>query len=630
MPAILRRRWGSFLLSWLLLSGAVLAWAWAQGPRTWTASSRVALRDERRALTAADIASLGLREFDAADLEAAAAGARVEREEGRFRLTATAATPEDAAAAASAAARAAQEAARRHAGRLLDEAAGAVEKRLREARERRELAEAALGPGDAETRDLERRAAAVNASLAEIERRKQEALARGDRALARARALEADEHRLREALPVGPEEDALRSPVLDRIRKEMEAVRSEIALARDPDHPDTRAGRERLLRLQEAFRAELYRERARTIVSLRESAVETRRDVQDLEERAMRKGLDLAAFEEKRRWTDPRRAEAAAARKAIEALEELRGRAARARESGQGVLAVVEAESPAARLEKGRAWSRVPAALAGAFVLALAFSWLRERADRRVRTGADVRRYLNLPCLAMVGECASDDPLVLRAPAHDPLSEAYATAATVLRSYLAEREFKAVLVTGAQAGEGKSTAAANLAASLARKGLSVALVDADFRAPRLGVMFGSDSAQGLSTWLLGGDDPNFYATATELATLHLLPSGAAADVPPETLESARMGDLLRSLRERYDAVIVDGPPLLAAGEALALARMVDTTVWVVRSGQADGRTLGWTKHLLKNVRADVAGVILNFAPDGAASGLVPYPAPARV
>jgi receptor protein-tyrosine kinase len=233
--------------------------------------------------------------------------------------------------------------------------------------------------------------------------------------------------------------------------------------------------------------------------------------------------------------------------------------------------------------------------------------------DSRVRTDADVKRHLDLATLAIVEE--DGQPLVLRARPADPLSETYSAAAAVLRGYLKERDFRVVAVTSAGAGEGKSTTAANLAVALARKGLNVAIVDGDLRRPRLHEVFGVENAQGLSTVLLGGEvDPELAAGATELAGLRLLPSGPTADLPGELLESGRMGELLRALRERYDVVLVDAPPLGRSGDAATLSRLADTVVWVIRSGASTRGELGWTRHLLKNLRADVAGAVLSFAP----------------
>jgi capsular exopolysaccharide synthesis family protein len=146
------------------------------------------------------------------------------------------------------------------------------------------------------------------------------------------------------------------------------------------------------------------------------------------------------------------------------------------------------------------------------------------------------------------------------------------------------------------------------------------------RAPRVHEIFGIDNAQGLSTYLQGGDDPNYFLSATEVAQLVVLSSGPVEGLPAEAMESPRMGDLVKALREKYDVVLFDAPPLQGVGAALTLARLVDTNVWVIRSGESDRRAVGWAKHLLKNVRADVAGVVLNRAPSREGQRFYLYPA----
>ncbi|HYE98859.1 MAG TPA: CpsD/CapB family tyrosine-protein kinase, partial [Planctomycetota bacterium] len=251
--------------------------------------------------------------------------------------------------------------------------------------------------------------------------------------------------------------------------------------------------------------------------------------------------------------------------------------------------------------------------LAGGVLAGLGAVVLWTLLDRRVRGDADVKRRLGLPTLALV-PTADGDPLLLRRPAVDPQATAFGLAAAVLRSYLEERQFRTVYVTSAEAGEGKSTAAANLAVALARRGLTVALVDADLRSPSLGSMFGVDESYGLAQILLGGElQAELPAGETPLTSLRVLPAGPTADVPPEILAAERMGEILRALAERHDVVVVDGPPLQAGGDAVTLARVAHTVVWVVRAGVTPGGRLGWMRHVLRNVRADVAGVLLTGA-----------------
>ncbi|HXX94974.1 MAG TPA: polysaccharide biosynthesis tyrosine autokinase, partial [Planctomycetota bacterium] len=438
---------------------------------------------------------------------------------------------------------------------------------------------------------------------------------RQERARSRIRALEADEHRFREALPAGNEADSLKSPVLDRVRTEMNKVRSDIALRgleRTPGSPEYKTLAARLAELEDALRAELYRARAETIVSLRESIRDLDDELRELDEERLRKRLEASTLAQELRERSPKRVELETVTRALRDAEVRRqALAARLEEAPRPV------EPSRDSREHGHAslgW-----AAAGILLAALAGALWRDAADPRVRTDADVKRRLNLPAIALV-EDAGHDPLIFRRHPQDPLSETMSTAATVLRSYMAEREFRTLAVTSAQAGEGKTTTSMNLACALARKGLNVLLVDADLRAPRLHEIYGIDNSRGLSTLLLGPEpaepepDPDQIIIQTEISTLRILPAGPTNEIVADLHDSARMIDFLRTQRERFDLIILDAAPLTGVGDAVALSRVVDTCLWVVRSGSSDRRTLGWAKHLLKTVRADVAGVILNCSP----------------
>jgi capsular exopolysaccharide synthesis family protein len=642
--SMLGRRRGTVLGALAAFLAAAGIAAARRGPRLYEAEAIVALREERRLVRADELAAVLEAEppsFDAAALRrlrerlpasmTQGLSVRVEPAgEGRYRIRAAAPVPERALQAVQALVRMAREESRAKAAEALDRAKEVADARRRALRERIETAEEARAVEEGPARERARRRQALEASLAGIEREIEEVRARQDKLLLRAQELEAAEHRLREALPTGPEEDGLTSPVLDRLRSEIDSIHAQIALrrlSRSPDHPEYRQLAARLGELEEERRAELYRVRARTIVALRQEASDLDLTLRRLDERRLRRMLELRDLEDEERRAEPRRAELEDLRARRAALEELDRRLEAARAAREGVHVAAEHE-PAEARGRGGAGGILAWAVPAAFVLAVGAGFLADRLDRRVRTDADVKRYLNLPGLAQVPEAAA--PLILGLPPKDPLSETYSAAAAVLRGYLAERDFRTVAVTSARAGEGKTTVAANLAVALARKGLSVALVDADLRSPRLHEAFAIDNSQGLSTYLMGADEPNFFMSATDVPTLFLLPSGPTEDLPGELLESSRMADLLRALRERYDVVVCDAPPVRGVGEAVTLARLVDTNVWVVRSGASDRRTLGWTRHLLRNVRADVAGVVLTFARVGEGERYSVYPAsPAR-
>ncbi len=477
----------------------------------------------------------------------------------------------------------------------------------------------ALLPDDAGAegrfREGERRLAALNAAALEIERQIEGVRAREDRTLARIRILEGDEHRLRELLPSGPEEDGLKSPVLDKIRGEIAAVRTEMALKgydRAPDSPEARIRTARLGELEQALRLELHRVRSQTIVALRESMTELESELRTLDERRLRKALEIRDIADDLQAAGVRRTEAAALRREAETREEERLKIAGFLETKPapplvpGVLAGDPVPSAGRAGGFRSAWIGIGVGL----LLGLSTALLWEGMTGRVHSGRDVRRLLDLPCLAVLERAA--DPLAFRS--QGSAAESYGMAATLLRAYLAERNYKVILVSSAGAGEGKSSVAASLAGTLARKGMKVALLDADLRRPCQHELFGVDNAQGLSNILTGAElDAELAAGTTEVPGLRLLPSGPTQDVAPDSLESPRLEELLKALRGAHDVVIIDGPPLTGASEALALARLADTVLFVIRAGCTDPGRLHWARQLLSNLHADIAGAVVTMA-----------------
>jgi capsular exopolysaccharide synthesis family protein len=226
-----------------------------------------------------------------------------------------------------------------------------------------------------------------------------------------------------------------------------------------------------------------------------------------------------------------------------------------------------------------------------------------------------VRRHLDLPCLAGLPRLRQS-PFAINTLAGDPRYEVFQAAATVLRGYLADREGKTVVVAGAAPREGRTAVAVHLAASMARKGLRVVLVDGDLRRPFLHAVFNLDNQKGLTGYLGGavpeGTDPESLLGPTEVSSLRVFSAGGAVQNPVELLDSARMADLVRLLRERNDVVVIDSPALETGGDALALARLSDTTVLVAARG-TDRDRAARARDQLVHARADIAGAILTFS-----------------
>ncbi len=202
-------------------------------------------------------------------------------------------------------------------------------------------------------------------------------------------------------------------------------------------------------------------------------------------------------------------------------------------------------------------------------------------------------------------------------------AEAYRTLRTnLLFSELGE-ELRTVVVTSAGEGEGKTTIASNLATTFAQQGVRVLLVDADLRKSRLHKVFGLERHPGLSDWLRDAAGPKDAIRETGVDKLFVLPSGSIAPHPSELLGGNRMRRLLETLREGFELVIIDTPPLLAAGDAAVLGRRADGVVLVVRAGATEQRAAREAVRQLEMVRARIIGSVLND-PDATAHSYGDY------
>ncbi len=197
-----------------------------------------------------------------------------------------------------------------------------------------------------------------------------------------------------------------------------------------------------------------------------------------------------------------------------------------------------------------------------------------------------------------------------------------------------------VLVTSPKAGDGKSTAALNLAATCARAGERTLLLDVDLRRPTLAHVFPTEpdtegTTKGLVDVLKGTLPWQKTLRHTELCNLDFIPTGDTQDIPIEILGTLELRQLLTALENHYDRVILDGPAILGMADCRMLGRMVDASVLVVRAGAHQLVTLQRAKAMLEQSHVAIAGVVVNnlsedvqnwssYGYDGAHSGIAAH------
>lgn len=192
-----------------------------------------------------------------------------------------------------------------------------------------------------------------------------------------------------------------------------------------------------------------------------------------------------------------------------------------------------------------------------------------------------------------------------------PISEAYRVLRTNIQYSSIENPLKTIVITSSGTDEGKSTTAANLAITFVQSGARVLLVDSDLRKPNIHKIFDLDYMYGLTNILVKRDNYKDYIRNTTIFGLDIITSGAIPPNPSELLGSNQMKQLMSELKEDYDLVILDAPPVCNVTDAVLLSTIVDGTILVASSGTVEIDSLKIAKELLLKVNANIIGVVLN-------------------
>ena len=260
---------------------------------------------------------------------------------------------------------------------------------------------------------------------------------------------------------------------------------------------------------------------------------------------------------------------------------------------------------------------------------------LREYLDNTVKTPDDVETLARLPSLAVVPAFGGEShapkrswlsktsssnghekriELVAQHLPKSQMSEAFRALRTALLLSQPDRPPQVILVTSALPREGKTTAAANLAVTLAQLGDKTVLVDADLRKPGVGRLLnlGTGKYAGLSSYLAGVSTLELVTVPhPEIPNLAAIPTGPLPPNPADLLSSHKLAEAIAELRKKYKFVVIDSPPIMAATDAVILSVQTDGVLLVVRSGETPKEAFTRTRDLLVSVKCHLLGVVLN-------------------
>lgn len=202
--------------------------------------------------------------------------------------------------------------------------------------------------------------------------------------------------------------------------------------------------------------------------------------------------------------------------------------------------------------------------------------------------------------------------LITRRDPKSPISEAYRTIRTNIEFSNLDKEIKTIVVTSSQQNEGKSTVIANLAVSFAgMEDKKVLVIEGDLRNPTVHRMFNVSNSHGITEILTGQKSFQECVYKTEVQGLDVITCGKIPPNPSEMLASKKMKAFVESLKDYYDYIFIDAPPIGIITDAGIVSTYTDGTILIVASREADIDMVKIAKSRLEKVNANILGLVLN-------------------
>jgi len=279
------------------------------------------------------------------------------------------------------------------------------------------------------------------------------------------------------------------------------------------------------------------------------------------------------------------------------------------------VRVVQPAEEPTAPSSTGLPVTLALGLLAG-LAVGVSAALARNTLDTSVKSPERLREVAQAPIL---GTIAYDPqvpkrPLTLHEDPQSPRSEAFRQLRTNLQFVDVDHRRKVIVVTSSVPGEGKTTTVCNVAIAMAAAGSRILVIEADLRRPKVADLLGVERSVGLTTVLAGQVRVEQAIQPWAGGRFDVLASGPLPPNPSELLASEHIEDLLEELREQYDMVLLDSPPLLPVTDAAAVAPATDGAILVCRFKQTSQGQVKASVEALKAVSAPLLGTVFTMVP----------------
>jgi polysaccharide biosynthesis transport protein len=233
---------------------------------------------------------------------------------------------------------------------------------------------------------------------------------------------------------------------------------------------------------------------------------------------------------------------------------------------------------------------------------------LYEYLDNTMTSEEDIKLHLNETILGIVPKKKDINDFQIHE--FDGINHSYREIKTTINFYSKEHILKTLLVTSSTEQEGKTTSVFWLGKTFSQSGFKVLLIDADIFKPNLHKLFNLSQGSGLSDYLLLNKDVKDLIIKTGFPDLYMIPAGLIPPNPAEVLGSQKLRELFFSLKDQFDIIIIDSPPVLVAIEVATIGTYIDGIAMVVKANDQSWQTVTKSLQRLKSLKGNVLGVIL--------------------
>lgn len=236
---------------------------------------------------------------------------------------------------------------------------------------------------------------------------------------------------------------------------------------------------------------------------------------------------------------------------------------------------------------------------------------LFDQLNNSIQDPSHIGKKTRVPLMGTIGHNPYESLLPVFDKPKSSFAESFRALRTNLDFMLRKDDNKVILVSSTISGEGKSFVASNLAVSLAMLGKRTVLLGLDMRKPKIHTLFGADNSKGLSTYFIGRDKWEDIVETTYVPNLSIMPSGPIPPNPAELLASEKTYELVAALKQEFDFIVIDSPPIAVVTDAVLISQHCDTTLFVLRHRFTSRNVLDLVEDLSKSKTITNMALLLN-------------------